>query len=253
LRTGTLASSEGILFDAGLTMEPTALLDVSHDDSALRAQKAVVINRWRSAVWLAGGGLGVIAFGILTLLTVVTPGGLLVGSSVIATGALFLFLAGYELRAMRRAERELQARGLPWRAPRTLVPVARRDLRLPLPREGALEAALQAVRSSDPELNILRTKRYRNSVRAYTPTPILWSVLWGSDPWYPPNGYLPSWSLGAWQVITITAEERGDGTDLHVKVHPLTQQLGEDLADGVVEAIRRQVRVGHALIAPQEQ
>jgi hypothetical protein len=231
-------------------MEPTVPLSASANDPDLHAEKAVAINRWGNAVWLTGGGLGVTGFGLLTLLTVAGPGGLIVGSFVTATGILFLVFAGYELRALRRAERVMRARGEAWRAPRTLVPVARRNLHLPLPPGEALQVALETLQSSGPELGIRRTRWNRDSVRAYVPTPILVTIDLTYDPWYPPNTYLPYWWPGAWQVVRITAEERAGGTDLRVRVHPLTQQLGENLADLVVEAIGRRVPGSHPPVSP---
>jgi hypothetical protein len=180
--------------------------------------------------------VAVIAFGTLTLLTITTVAGLVVGSALVYVGALFLFFAGYDLWAMKRGERELQARGISWRVPRTLIPIARRDMSLPIARTAALETVLQALQTSDPDFPFLGAKRTRTGVRAYTAAPVM------PLSFAKPSLYFPSWWPGGfWQVIQITAEERPGGTDLHVVVKPYTQQLGEDLADDVVEAIRRQL------------
>lgn len=204
----------------------------------LVSHKAQLINRWRTAVWLTAGGVAVVGFGTLTVLTVATEGGLFAGSSVLAVGAAFLLSAGYEILALRNGERELRRLGIGWRAPRTLIPVARRDLHLPLSRAAALETAFQALQMAAPESRLHGVKRTPKRVQAYTPTPLL---LWPDLEVRPAEG--PPWWSGWWQSIRVTADEGPGGTDLHVVVHPLTQQWGEAIADEMVELIRHRLRV----------
>jgi hypothetical protein len=215
------------------------------EDPALRDAQWTLMRRWGNGVWLTGGGIVLLGFGALTLLTVGTRLAVVVGAVIVALGALFLGLGVNEFRLIRRTERGLKARGIPWHVPRRFLPMVHRSVPVPVPSTGALDLAYNTLLSSDPGLHIIGVKRARREVRAYTPAPFLWFTS-ETEPAF----YMPSWWPGGfWQTIRISAVDTTEGSEIRIRIHPYLQLLGEALADDIVTALRAAIARSESVAA----
>ncbi len=199
-----------------------------------------VQDLWGNGLWLTASGLAMLALGVLLLRSVGLPSsGRDLGWGLTVLAALLIGFGAFEFWSTRVWQSRLRARGVAWEPDRSIVPIVRSSVSVPLATAAALDAAYLALKNSrDRTQGVVRfsgVKRTRDGVVAYTGSSLGTILILGQI------APLPT-------TIRIAAESRGEATELGITVWPYFRRSslplapsGEEVAGHVVEAIEAQV------------